>query len=223
MPVLEDPDAVLPNRRRLTPSQLIMALLYPVIFIVGLVVGLVIGIRQGHQQAAEQANQAPINSTVIPNANNRVTNTTVDANVNVSNVFLNSNNPLGGGDYLEIDPAVQAELNQQEQAEKDRVIDQSASLTDIIRQQDLITIKYRLKAYYSVKQVYPLAVTQIRLDRSSNDTLFVALKDFYGGSFNEPIDPDHPTYYYGYTSNGSSFQLTSRLVSKNKTFVVTDS
>lgn len=201
-----------------------MLLLYPVIFLVGLVVGLVIGIRQGEQNVAEQnLNQPRVNSSVIPNANNRVTNSTQAANVNTSNAFLNSNSALGGGDYLEIDAATQAELNEQEQKDKETLIDQTASLTDIVRQRDLITLKYRLKAYYAVKESYPSSQNvQIRLDRSSSDVLFQALKTFYGGSFNEPIDPEHPTFYYGYSSSGVKFQLTSKLVSKDRVFILTE-
>jgi flagellar basal body-associated protein FliL len=223
MPVLEDPAIVLPPKRKLTPSQVIMLLLYPVIFLVGLVVGLVIGIRQGEQRAAnDNVNQARVNSTIIPNANTRVPDA-LNTNTANSNTFLNTNRALGGGDYLELDEATQTELNQQEQKDKDTLVDQSTSLTDIVRQEDLITIKYRLKAYAAVNESFPTtAGTITKLDRSSSDVLYQALKDFYGGSFNEPIDPEHPTYYYAYSSDGLTFKLTCKLVSNDKVFTVTD-
>lgn len=210
MPELLDPETALPTKRKATPSQIIMWLLYPVIFAIGLSVGLVIGIQQGKQQANENqnaVNQVP--TTVIPNANNRVNTNTSNANVNVA--------ILNGGDFLKLDAATQAELNQQEQADKENLIDQSVSLTDVVRQRDLITLKYDLLAYFAVNESYPsTSNVQIRLDRKSGDTLYQALKDFYGGSYNEPIDPEDPTYYYGYTSDGTSFELTTILVSKNK-------
>lgn len=224
MAVLMDPETALPTKRKMTPSQIIMLLLYPVIFIVGLIVGLVIGLNQSDSNGTKTNTQnTNTPSTVIPNANSVVNTNTVDANVNVSNVFQNGNSALSGGDYLQLDAATQAELNQQEQAEKDRTIDQSLSVTDVVRQRDLITIKYRLKAYFAVNQSYPTTSgKQLKLDRTSNDILYQALKDFYGGSFNEPIDPQYPDYYYGYMSDGTSFELSAYLVSSSKAFILSD-
>lgn len=223
MPVLMDPETALPEKKRkMSPSQLIMLLLYPVIFVVGLSVGLVIGLRQGNANASNtNQNQNANSATIIPNANNVVNTNTTNANVN--GILNNSNSALNGGDFLEIDAETQATLDQQEQQEKSTKVDQSTSLTDIVRQQDLITLKYSLKAYEIVNEKFPNTLgEQIRLDRSSKDTLYQALKEFYGGSYNEPIDPEHPTYYYGYTSDGKTFELTTYLVSQNKVFIVTN-
>ncbi len=225
MPELLDPETSLPEKKRkFTPAQIIMLLLYPVIFIVGLSTGLVIGLKQGKQVPnVNTANtQAPV--TIVPNANTNVnTSPTTNANVNVSSVITNTNNALSGGGYLELDAATQASLNQAAEKDKNTLVDQSASLPDIVRQQDLITIKYNLQAYYEVNQSYPSTKDkQIRLDRGASDVLYQALKTFYGGSYNEPIDPEHPTYYYGYTSDGKSFELSAYLTSKSKPFVLTN-
>ncbi|MBI2984780.1 MAG: hypothetical protein HYY50_04105 [Candidatus Kerfeldbacteria bacterium] len=223
MPVLIDPATALPEKsRKLTPAQIITLLLYPVIFVVGLSVGLVIGLKQGQQQAEKAANESKIPSTVVPNANAVINKNTSNANLSVNGI-LGNGNALNSGDYLAIDSATQAELNRQEQRDKERLVDQSSSLTDIFRQQDLISLKYRLKAYYAVKRAYPsTGGKQIRLDRGTADVLYQTLKDFYGGSFNEPIDPEHPTHYYGYTSSGQNFELTSYLVSQQKVFIIKD-
>lgn len=220
MPVLEDPNIVLPTKRKLTPSQLIMILLYPVVFLVGLAVGIIVGIRQGEQSAQANTNMPRVNSSVIPNANTRVNTNTVEANVNVDNVFNNVS--LGNGDYLKLDAATQASLTSREQQDKSQLVDQSVSLTDIVRQQDLITLKYRILAYFAVNKSYPSTDGQlIKLDRGENDVLYQSLKDFYGGSFNEPIDPEYPTYYYGYTSDGVTFTLTGYLTTTKQPFKLT--
>ena len=224
MPILEDPDAVLPTKkRRPAASQIITFLLYPVVFAVGLAVGFVVGVTQGENKATNQflANEAKVNSTVIPNANTRVLTNTVNANANVSNVFNNTNGALSGGDWLQIDSATQSQLTQQEQQEKEREVDQTVSVEDIVRQGDLITIKYRLEAYQLVKQAYPTTSNQqIRLERGTDDVVYTALKDFYGGSVNQPIDPQSPDYYYGYSSDGQTFGLTAYLVSAQRVFKI---
>lgn len=226
MPLVEDPNAVLPPEKlsgvaRVKPSQIIAWLLYPVIFAVGLSVGLVIGIKQGQANPSllggSNTNTAKVNSSIVPNVNNRVNTNTVNANTNTSNAFLN----VSGGDYLKIDAATQAKLNQDKQKEKDTTVDQTASVTDILRQQDLINLKYDLKAYYLVHTSYPsTGGRQTRLERGATDVFYNTLKDFYGGSYNQPIDPEAPTYYYGYTSNGTTFELTAYLTSKKKPFVL---
>lgn len=222
MPVLVDPESALPPKHKLTPAQVIMLLLYPVIFVVGLAVGLVIGLKQGKLQAENAANQVNrIPTSIIPNANSVVTTNTVNGNTN--SLFQNGNSALNGGDFLEIDATTQAQLNSQEQQDKETKVDQTTSLTDIVRQQDLITLQYRLKAYFTVNALYPsTSGQQIRLDRSSADVFYQALKDFYGGSFNEPIDPEHPTRYYGYTSDGTGYELTAWLVSQNQAFILSE-
>lgn len=222
MPILLDPETALPEtKRKLAPGHIILLLLYPVVFAVGLTVGLVIGLRQGREQGTAQAQH--INTSVIPRANTNVKTNTSNANTNVSNAFSNSNFSLNGGDYLRLDAVTQNTLNQQKQTDLQRLVDQTAGLTDIIRQQDVIELKYDLLAYHAVEGTFPSSNSQLyKLDRSENDPVFTAMKTFNGGSYNERIDPEAPQYYYGYTSDGTHFTLTSYIVSKQRVFQVED-
>lgn len=228
MPEILDPTMLSKSgatRQHIRPVTLIMLLLYPIILAVGVAVGLVIGIAQGKKEIIIQqnANAAKVNSSVIPNANTNVSTNTTNLNTNVSNVFLNTNDILNGGDYLELDAATTASLLQQQQAEEAQLVDTSGTVEDQLRQKDLIALKYNLKAYYIVNSSYPsTSGAQIKLDKSATDIFYTAMKDFYGGSFNERIDPDSPTYYYGYTSSGASFTLTCYLVGPKKAFVLTN-
>lgn len=227
MPVIVDPESVLPGSpKSVRPSQIVAWLLYPVILAVGFVAGLVVGIKQGQNSVAnvQNTNQVVVNSTIIPNVNNRVTTNTVNANTNVSNAFVNlSNTVLTNGDYLKVPPATQTTLDTAQQQDLDRLVDQTASVTDIVRQRDLISIKYNLKAYASIEGSYPsTSGAAAKIEGKADEKLYAALKDFYGGSYNLKIDPESPTYYYGYVSDGSSFTLTCYLTSKKKAFTITD-
>ncbi|MBI5467490.1 MAG: hypothetical protein HY975_04770, partial [Candidatus Kerfeldbacteria bacterium] len=151
MPVIVDPESVLPDAtKRWKPSQVMLWLLYPVIFAVGLVIGIVIGIKQGQNSAnTNQTSQTQLNTSVIPNANTRIVTNTTNANTNVSNAFLNINTTaLGNADSLKIDATTQAQLNAQQQQDIDRLVDSTASVTDQVRQQDVIAMKYTMKAYF---------------------------------------------------------------------------
>lgn len=226
MPVIVDPDSILPDKAKsVRPSQLVVWLLFPVVLAVGFMAGLVVGIKQGQNSVATNtANQNQVPSTIIPNSNTRVTTNTTNANTNVSNAFTNiSNSALGTADYLKISAATQTALDTQLQEDLDRLVDNTASVTDIVRQRDLITIKYALKAYASVAGQYPTTQGQAtKIEGQDSEALYAALKNFYGGSYNLKIDPESPTYYYGYTSDGSSFTLTCYLTSKQKVFTLTD-
>lgn len=227
MPIIVDPDSVLPDKtKNVRPSQLVLWLLFPVVLAVGFVIGLVVGIKQGQNSAVANANanRQTVPTTIIPNANTRVLTNTTNANTNVSNAFVNlSNTALGSGDYLKIPPATQASLDAEQQRDLDRLVDQTATVTDIVRQRDLVSTKYALKAYASVAGKYPsTAGQQIRVEGNTNDVLYAALKEFYGGTYNLKIDPESPNYYYGYTSDGASFTLTAYLTSKKKVFTLTD-
>ncbi len=228
MPVIVDPATVLPDpSKRWKPSQVMLWLLYPVVFAVGLVIGIVIGIKQGQGPATTNtaAGQLRVNSQIVPNANSRVTTNTVSANTNVSNAFLNINTAsLGSADALKISAATQADLDSRQQQDLTRLVDVTASVTDQVRQRDVIALKYTLLAYTSVKRTYPSTNgQQIRLEAKDDNVLYQALKTFYGGTFNLRVDPESPTYYYGYTSNGQTFSLTAFLVSQNKVFQLADS
>lgn len=236
MPFVLDPNS-LPEKptgqpdRKVKPSTIILWLLYPVVLAVGLVVGVVIGIKQAQNNPAllgnQNTNQPKINSTIVPNANTRVnpvvnTNATgLNVNAVNTNVATNVNSPLTGGDYLRIDAQTQARLNQDEQQEKESTVDQTASVSDILRQQDLISLKYDLKAYFAVRQAYPsTSGVQVHLERAAGDAFYAAMKDFYGGSYNQPIDPESPIYYYGYKSDGRTFELSAYLVSQKRAFIL---
>lgn len=227
MPEVLDPNSVLPGatRPRIRPATLIMLLLYPIILAIGVAVGLVIGIAQGKKEIIIQQNlnASKVNSSVIPSANTNVSTNTINLNTNVSNVFFNTNSIIGSGDYLQLDAATNSSLQQQQQTEENQLVDTSGTVEDQLRQKDLIALKYNLKAYYLVKGNYPSTNNQqIKLDKSATDIFYTAMKDFYGGSFNNRIDPSSPTYYYGYTSNGSTFTLTGYLVGPKKPFILTN-
>lgn len=226
MPVIVDPDSILPDKTKsVRASQLVLWLLFPVVLAVGFMAGLVVGIKQGQNSVSSNtANQNQVPSTIIPNSNTRVTTNTTNANTNVSNAFVNvSNSSIGSAGYLKLTPATQSALDTQQQQDLDKLVDNSASVTDIVRQRDLITIKYALKAYASVEGQYPSTQSQAtKIEGKADEALYAALKSFYGGSYNLKIDPESPTYYYGYTSEGSTFTLTSYLTSKQKVFTLTD-
>src|SRR5438105_4729262 len=104
MPVIEDPESVLTDHKnKLSAGQIIMLLLYPVIFAVGVVVGLVVGIKQGEHNIVtqQQQNQNQIHSTIIPNANNKVNSNISNTNVTVSNALNDNSNSglLTNSDY----------------------------------------------------------------------------------------------------------------------------
>lgn len=226
MPVIVDPESVLPDKTKsVRPSQLVLWLLFPVILAVGFVAGLVVGIKQGQNSVATTTqNQNTVKSTIIPNANTRVITNTTNANTNVSNAFTNvSNSSVGSADYLKLPAATQSALQTQQQADLERLVDNTASVTDIVRQRDLIAIKYALKSYASVEGQYPsTSGAATKIEGKSDEALYAALKNFYGGSYNLKIDPESPTRYYSYTSDGSTFTLTAYLTSKKKTFSLTD-
>ncbi|MBI5467477.1 MAG: hypothetical protein HY975_04705, partial [Candidatus Kerfeldbacteria bacterium] len=83
--------------------------------------------------------------------------------------------------------------------------------------------KYTMKAYFSVRQQFPsTSGQQVRLEAKDDNSVYQALKAFYGGSFHLRVDPESPTYYYGYTSDGTTFELTAYLTSKKTVFKLTN-
>lgn len=223
-----DPNAIIPESTRpsrIRPATLVMLLLYPVVLAVGAAVGFVVGIAQGKKEVTIQQNQnaQTVNTSVVPSANTNVSTNTTNANTNVSNVFLNNNSGLSTGDYLQLDAATTANLLAQQQRDEDQLVDSAGTVTDQLRQKDLIALQYNLKAYAIVKGGYPsTSGKQIKLDKGADDVFYTAMKSFYGGSFNHRIDPESPTYYYGYTSDGSTYTLTCYLVGLKKPFILTN-
>ncbi len=220
-------DFVTPTPQPSTPktpnaSRIILILLYPVVLAVGVTVGYVLGVKQG-QKTPTVTNQTGTNqptnsSTVIPNVNNfKGGNANGNTNQNV-NASLNVNSTA---DFLNLDAATVSALNQAEEQDKTRLVDVTVPQIDINRQQDLISIQYDLKAYFAVRSSYPSTNgKQIRLNQGTDDTLYAAMKTFYGGNYYQPIDPQSPTYYYGYTSDGQSYTLTALIVKTNKPFIL---
>lgn len=86
----------------------------------------------------------------------------------------------------------------------------TANATDSTRKIDLSNIKTALKKYYQANQSYPVATTsQKTLDPS---TVLTTLVPDYLAKL--PVDPLSPTYYYAYTSDGKTFELTAVLEDK---------
>jgi len=79
-----------------------------------------------------------------------------------------------------------------------------AQLRDTQRKSDLANIKTALKIYYSVKQNYPATSG---LEKSSDEK--TALKELLPNQISTlPIDPLSPQYFYGYKSDGKTYELT---------------
>ena len=228
MPIIADPDKELAlPKTGVKPSQVILWLLFPVIFVVGMIVGFVVGVKQGQNSVnnSKNTNQptSVIPSTIIPNANSRVLTNTVEVNTNSAGSFSNLSNAAKNGDYLKISAQTQANLDAAQQADVNKIADSGENVQDIVRQRDLISLKYSLKAYYSVEGSYPVTSGQaVKIENQGTDPLSVALKDFYGGTFAAKVDPESPTYYYSYQSDGQHFTLTCWLTSKKTAYLVTD-
>ena len=81
---------------------------------------------------------------------------------------------------------------------------------DAQRKKDLIDLKTYLKKYYQVHQKYPLATT-MQKTFDPNTTLIALVPEYFSKL---PVDPASPTYYYGYKSDGKTFELTCALENK---------
>lgn len=224
MPIIADPETELPDKtKNVRPSQLIMWLLFPVVFAVGFTVGLVVGIKQGSNAVASQ-NNARANSSVIPNTNTRIVANIPTVNTNTTNAFTNlSNSAVGGGDYLKVTANTQTVLDAKRQQDIDHVVDQTTSVTDQIRQRDLINMKYDLLVFFSVETRYPsTGRSEIKIEAKADEVMYNQLKQFYGGTYNLRVDPESPSRFYSYTSDGSSFTLSAYLTGPQKVFIQTD-
>lgn len=221
MPELIDPNDLPTKKTPTKPSQVIAWLLYPVIFVVGLSAGIVIGLQQATTNTnttTENTNtQQFTNSSIVSGNANTSANTNISANTNTTtNASI-----LPAGDYLKIDPATETQLDQQKQQKLDQLVDKTLSFVDILRQQDLIELQYNLNIFHAVRGTYPTTDgKQVRLDKQEQDVFYAAMKEFFGGTFYQKIDPESPTYYYGYTSDGTTYTLTALLKTKNQPFIL---
>lgn len=81
----------------------------------------------------------------------------------------------------------------------------TASGRDTRRRSDLLSIKEALAEYYAKTGTYPVSKT---VDKTNDSKVLKgALVPSYLGVL--PVDPQDPKSYYGYTSDGFSFKLTS--------------
>jgi|GEM_PF-2350958 len=219
MPILVDPEKELPDaKRRPSASQIISWLLYPVIMMIGVAVGIVIGVREAPDlKPINNANRTFSNAKIVSNVNTNRSNSNANTNTANTNSSVLNTNIFRTGDSAKLDSATETKL-QNEKAASLAAMDRTASFVDILRQQDLIELEYSLKAYHAVRGEYPSTDGQpLRLERK-NDAFYTAMKEFYGGSYYQKIDPESPTYYYGYQSDGASYRLSAYLTSKQKAF-----
>lgn len=88
----------------------------------------------------------------------------------------------------------------------------TVNVNDETRKKDLANLKNALEKYFTDKAGYPLAVTKIKTS-DPNNVLIQTLVPNYLAQM--PDDPLAPKYYYGYKSDGQSFELTSVLEDKS--------
>lgn len=219
MPILVDPEKELPDaRKRPTASQIISWLLYPVILMIGVAIGIVIGVREAPDlKPVNNANRTFSNAKIVSNANTNRSNSNANTNTSNTNSNVLNTNIFRSGDAAKLDSTTETKL-QNEKAAALAAMDRSVSFVDILRQQDLIDLEYSLKAYHAVRGEYPSTDGQpIRLERK-NDTFYNSMKEFYGGSYYQKIDPESPKYYYGYQSDGTTYRLSAYLTSKGRPY-----
>jgi len=88
----------------------------------------------------------------------------------------------------------------------------NTNINDAKRKEDLANLKTALKNYYTATQGYPVVVATEKTSEPSS--LKVLIPDYITSL---PVDPLAPTYYYGYKSDGKTFELTCILEDKNDT------
>ncbi len=87
----------------------------------------------------------------------------------------------------------------------------TGNINDSQRKTDLATIKETLVEYYQANSKYPISLETTKTN-DANSILVEKLVPSY--LVDLPIDPLDPQYYYGYKSNGTTFELTSVLEDK---------
>lgn len=88
----------------------------------------------------------------------------------------------------------------------------TSNVNDETRKKDLANISKALKNYFLAKSKYPLAPETIKTSDKTS-VLAVELAPTYIESL--PQDPLSPDFYYGYKSDGQSFELTAVLEDKS--------
>lgn len=85
----------------------------------------------------------------------------------------------------------------------------TANINDAKRKEDLANLKTALKKYYTATQSYPVAAT---MEKTTDPAALKVLVPDYLAAL--PLDPLSSTYYYGYKSDGTTFELTAVLEDK---------
>ena len=80
----------------------------------------------------------------------------------------------------------------------------TTNTNDATRKSDLASIKAALKKYYQANQAYPIA-TAVQKTSDATTALKVLVPTYIAKL---PVDPLSPTKYYGYKSDGKTFELT---------------
>ncbi|KKQ18276.1 MAG: hypothetical protein US31_C0006G0007 [Berkelbacteria bacterium GW2011_GWA1_36_9] len=88
----------------------------------------------------------------------------------------------------------------------------TTNVNDETRKKDLANIKSALKKYYAVKAEYPASDSVIKTS-DANSVLAQAIVPTYLQSL--PNDPLAPNFYYGYKSDGQTFEITTVLEDKS--------
>lgn len=86
----------------------------------------------------------------------------------------------------------------------------TTNANDKLRKSDLVALKAALKQYYQANQAYPIATTTLKTSEETS-ALSVLVPTYIAKL---PIDPLSPTYYYGYKSDGKTFEVTAVLEDK---------
>lgn len=136
-----------------------------------------------------------------------------------SNLNMNLNTNLSLVPYWQLSSNFRSE-NSTGLAEELLEIPIDTNPYDKMRQQDLITLKYLLDAYYEYHKKYPKTNGRVKLDGS--DVLNSSLGSFMGYEI-AAKDPQYPKYYYSYESDGLSYTLTCYLVDEKKVYTITSS
>jgi len=87
------------------------------------------------------------------------------------------------------------------------VVTDTANANDKLRKSDLEDLKVALKKYYQANQTYPIATTAQKTSDATSALSVLVPNDIV----KLPVDPLSPTYYYGYKSDGKTFELTAVL------------
>lgn len=90
----------------------------------------------------------------------------------------------------------------------------TTNVNDETRKKDLANLKNALEKYFTEKAEYPKSAAKIKTSDPNNVLTQALVPNFLAQM---PDDPLTPKYYYGYQSDGQSFELTGVLEDKSDT------